>query len=91
MNCNGCTYKEELSYAQDLLVLNENKIEQLSERINELRCDLERANFNSEQKERYLKLLIDTFTNLCSKPVIDHFNGKCKELDERGSDNAGQV
>lgn len=81
MNCNGCRYKEELSCAQDMLVSNDKHIEELKHKINELEADLCRANFNAEKRERYLKLLIDTFTNLCSKPVIDHFNGKCKEID----------
>ena len=82
MNCNGCRYKEELSVAQDLLVCNNNLIEELRLKINELEADLCRAKFGSEQYQRYLNLLIETFTSLCSKSVIDHFNNKCKETDE---------
>lgn len=82
MNCNGCRYKEELSCAQDLLVLNERHIEELKQKVNDLGVDLFRARFETENRDQYIKLLLDTFTKMCDKSVIDHIRGKCnKEID----------
>lgn len=74
----------ELNTALDLLQAKENHVEELLDRIKDLEADLLLARLNTENKQRYINLLIETFSNLCSKPVIDHFNNKCKELDERG-------